>query len=106
MRDYSMEKMVGVTNTGPLISAFQCGRVDLVKRFFSHLYISRIQVDEFVRHSAVCALNALISENFVQILDLREEEHQRAIVVSEKIAVSPLTKQKEPAHHLPEAEAT
>ena len=35
-----MDKIVVVSNTGPLISAFQCGRTDLLKRYFSVIYVT------------------------------------------------------------------
>ena len=34
------DKVIAVSNTGPLISAFQCGRMDLLRRYFSVIYIT------------------------------------------------------------------
>lgn len=43
--------MIGVTNTGPLLSAFQCNRTDLLREFFSRLYMAESQLAEFERET-------------------------------------------------------
>jgi predicted nucleic acid-binding protein len=36
----NIDKIAVVSNTGPLISALQCGRVDLLKHYFSVIYVT------------------------------------------------------------------
>jgi predicted nucleic acid-binding protein len=34
-----MSEIVVASNTGPLVSAFQCGRIDLLRRYFGVIHI-------------------------------------------------------------------
>ncbi len=57
------DKITVACNTGrPLISAFQCNRADLLKRYFKRIYIAHSQVAEFSEHGAGKELDALIRE--------------------------------------------
>jgi hypothetical protein len=43
------DKVVAVSDTDPLISAFQCGRTDPLKRYFSVVYITASELTELMR---------------------------------------------------------
>ena len=98
-------KTPAATNTGPLLSAFQCGRVDLVLRYFEPLYIVPSIVKECHRHGAGDELRQLINVGSVVVIeDLSDDEQQRAWHIAEQIATSPYSKVSDPCHHLPEAQ--
>ncbi len=58
-------KSLSSSNTGPLISAFQCGRIDLLKHYFETIYIPESELEEFRRHGADETIRQLTSEGFV-----------------------------------------
>ena len=60
MPNGQVDKTTVTCNTGPLISAFQCGRVDLLKRYFKTVYIAPSEVAEFEKHGAGEELDDLI----------------------------------------------
>jgi len=99
------DALIGVSNTGPLISAFQCGRTDLLKRYFRIIHIPCSELDEFQRHDAAGEVERLIAENLIQVHALSPSECRRAEGVARRIAGRPSAKVKEYQHHLPEAEA-
>lgn len=98
-------KVKAVSNTGPLISAFQCGRVDILERFYETLYIAVAQVPEFEKHGAIEDLQTLIDKGFITVVELTEEEKQRANTIAQRIAASRLTRDKDVRSHVPEAQA-
>lgn len=59
------EKMVAVANTGPLISALQCGRVELLRRYFATIHISQSELAEFEGHNVKDEIQALLNEGFL-----------------------------------------
>lgn len=63
-----IQKPPVVSNTGPLISAFQCDRIDLFKRYFDSIYIVQSQLEEFKRHQAQEWIQELIDEGFVKVV--------------------------------------
>jgi predicted nucleic acid-binding protein len=105
MPNGEVDKTTVTCNTGPLISAFQCGRVDLLKRYFKTVYIAPSQVAEFEKHGAGEDLDDLIREEFVVLAEaLTADEKERAETLARRIAVQPLSGDPDYRSHLPEAE--
>jgi predicted nucleic acid-binding protein len=102
---YVSSKLVAVSNTGPLLSAFQCGRVDLLKHYLAVIHIPQSELTEFERHNAGEEIRSLIREGFVVVHHLDPEECIKAEELAKAIAASVQAKVKEFKHHLPEAEA-
>ncbi|MBC6481431.1 MAG: hypothetical protein GDA56_30420 [Hormoscilla sp. GM7CHS1pb] len=100
-----IDKIVAVSNTGPLISAFESGRTDLLKRYFSLIYISSSELAEFANHGWTAEINQLIAEGFVVVIELNVTEQQQAEAVAQQIAKLPTSGNPDWRHHLPEAEA-
>jgi predicted nucleic acid-binding protein len=99
------EKTKAVSNTGPMISAFQCAKVDLLKRYFDAIYIVSSQLNEFERHGAGEQIQKLIREGFIIVAsDLTSIEQARAEEIARRIAESPSASVSDYQHHLPEAE--
>ena len=106
MPNEEADKTTVACNTGPLISAFQCGQVDLLKRYFKMIYIAPSQVAEFEKHGAGEELADLIREGFVMLAEpLTADEKERAETLARRIAVQPLSGDPDYRNHLPEAEA-
>ena len=101
----AMEKLTAMSNTGPLLSAFQCGRTDLLKRYLAVIHIPSSELEEFERHNAGEEIRSLVEEGFVVLHHLSSEEQKRADVLAQRIATSNQARVKEFEHHLPEAEA-
>jgi len=101
----SSGKIVVISNTGPLISAFQCGRIDLLKHYFEAIYIPESELEEFRRHGADKTIRQLISEGLVIVERLTADEKAQARQIARSIAESAFARIKDYEHHLPEAEA-
>jgi predicted nucleic acid-binding protein len=100
-----IDKIVAVSNTGPLISAFQCGRIDLLKRYFSVIYITASELAELEKHGWTDDIRQLIDEGFVSVVEeLTEREKELAEGVARRIATDPASHDPEWRNHLPEAE--
>jgi len=97
------EKLVVVSNTGPLLSAFQCGRTDLLRRYLQIIYIPESSVAEFQHHGAGPSIHELLVEGLAVTMPLAVKEVQLAAQIAERIARS--SRVSEPGHHLTEAEA-
>lgn len=101
-----IDKIVAVSNTGPLISAFQCRRTDLLKRYFSVIYITASELTEFDKHGWGDDIRNLISEVFVIVFKgLTNGERERAEQVAKRIAAHPASGDLDWHNHIPEAEA-
>lgn len=96
---------VVVSNTGPLISAFQAERVDILRQLYDVIFIPDSELAEFEKHGAINEIRDLIDSKFVAVHALTGEEKQAARDIAEAIAQSPLSNDKEAGHHYPEAEA-
>ena len=77
-----LDKIVAVSNTGPLVSAFQCGWIDLLQRYFSLVYITTSEVQELDIHGWLDEITQLIREGFVVVADLTYSEKQQAKFVA------------------------
>jgi predicted nucleic acid-binding protein len=99
-------KITAVSNTGPLISAFQCGRTNLLKRYLSVIYITTSELTELDKHSWTDEIRELISEGSVVVVsELTEQEKGQAENVAKRIATDPTSRDLDWHNHLPEAEA-
>lgn len=106
MPNREIDKTTAACNTGPLISALQCGRVDLLKRYFNTIYIAPSQVAEFEKHGAGEELDDLLQEGLVVLAEeLTTDEKQRAESLARRIAKQPSSGDPNHPNHLPEAEA-
>lgn len=94
-----------VSNTGPLISAFQSKRVGILRQFYDTVFIPSSEIPEFEEHQAAAEINELIRSGFVIVHTLTDTEKQMAQEIADAIAYSPLSKSKEAVHHYSEAEA-
>jgi len=94
-----------VSNTGPLISAFQSNRVDILLQLYDLIVIPDSELAEFKKHGATKEINKLIEAETVVVHALTDTEKTIAKEISEAIASSRHTKDKIAMHHYPEAEA-
>ncbi len=98
--------LVAISNTGPLVPAFQCGRCDLLRRYFSVVYIAATERMEIENHGWASELQIEISNGFIEVLgELSESETLQAAAIARQIAVDPTSHDPEWRHHVPEAEA-
>jgi predicted nucleic acid-binding protein len=98
-------KVTMISNTGPLISAIQCGRVDLLQRYVDRLYIPLSVQAEIERYGFGPYLRELLDKDWIIPVALTAEETSRAQELARRIAGSPLTSNRTPGNHQPEAEA-
>jgi len=101
-----IEKIAAVSNTGPLISALQCDRIDLLKQYFSVLYITASEFAELEKHGWATEIQGLINEGFVSATEeLTDREKTLAENAARRIAANPTSHDPDWRNHLPEAEA-
>jgi predicted nucleic acid-binding protein len=101
-----MGKIVAASNTGPLISAFQCGRTDLLKRYFSVIYVTASELSEFEKHGWTDEIRRLINDDLViEVEPLTERDKEEAERIAKRIAADPASGDPDWRNHLPEAEA-
>lgn len=98
-------KSIGIANTGPIVSALQCGRIDLLQRYFTVLHIPSTELEEYSRHQASPFVEALIALGFIVVHELNASEKEKARQIAEEIAESSLAQVKDSSYHYPEAEA-
>lgn len=99
-------KIIGVSNTGPLISALQCGRMDLLKHYFSVLYIAASEHRELKYHGWGDDIQGLIEEGFVIVVRAFTEQDRRyAEDLVQRIAAVLTPSDPDWSNHLLEAEA-
>lgn len=102
----NIDKIIAVSNTGPLISALQCNGIDLLKHYFSVMYITASELVELEKHGWANEIRGLINEGFVSIVEeLTEREKEMAENVAKRIATDPTSRDPAWRNHLPEAEA-
>lgn len=101
-----LDRLVAVSNTGPLISALQCDGIAFLKRYFSVVYISGSELAEFEKHGWIEDIRRLIREDFIVVIEeLTEREHALAENIAKKIARDVTSQDPVWRNHLPEAEA-
>ncbi|HIE26869.1 TPA: hypothetical protein EYP66_06250 [Candidatus Poribacteria bacterium] len=86
------QKLICVANTGPLISAFQCGRVDLLELYFSAIHVPSSCWMEYERHGIAEGMQQLVEEDLVIVHILTEAELEAARRIAEAIASSPMSR--------------
>lgn len=91
-----------VSNTGPLISAFQSHSLDLMVALFETVHTSEACVAELVGHGWDEAL-AHAASSVVQHR-LTVPESAKAVEVAKRISADWLSRDSDPDHHLGEAE--
>jgi predicted nucleic acid-binding protein len=92
-----------VSNTGPLISAFQSNSFELVGRIFAEVHTSSVCVAELKKHGWEEAIRVASSQLVTVTLTTGEEK--QALKVAEQIAQHSETKDSIGANHLGEAQA-
>lgn len=92
-----------VSNTGPLISAFQSDSFQLLVELFGQVHTTTECLRELREHG----WSQMVEQAGTNLVphDLTNEEQSRAIELAERIAAHPRTADREPRHHLGEAEA-
>jgi len=98
---------IGVmSNTGPLMSAFQCGWTDRLDRYCSVIYITASELAEFDKHGWTEEIHRLMDDGLVAVVEpLTEQEKEEAEWVAKRIAAHPTSGDPDWPNHLPEAEA-
>lgn len=94
-----------VSNTGPLISAFQSNRVEILPQLYDVIIIADSELAEFKKHGAAQEIDKLIDVEAVVVHALTDSEKAIAKEIAEAIAKSRQTKDRIASHHYPEAEA-
>ena len=92
-----------VSNTGPLISAFQSNSFELLTQIFAEIHTSPVCVTELIKHGWDEAINTASLKLITLILTSGEEE--QALRISEQIAQHPKTGDPLAINHLGEAQA-
>jgi predicted nucleic acid-binding protein len=102
----NLKKIIAISNTGPLISVFQCDKVDLLKLFFSVVYITESELSELEKHGWIEEVKNLINEGLIKVIDsLTEEEKVTSELIAKRIALNFSSSDIGWENHLPEAEA-
>ncbi len=92
-----------VSNTGPLISAFQSDSFALLTKIFPLVYVSTACVTELKKHGWEAEVQAASSQLIIVKLTVSEE--QRALTFAQQIAKHPETNDRIVEDHLGEAQA-
>ena len=96
-------KLYAISDTGPLISAFQSDSMRIFEQIFSTVFLSPICRREIIEHGWEEDLRSAAS--YIRILTLTDSEQQQAFSFAEQIARHPNTHSPIAAEHLGEAEA-
>jgi len=95
-----------VSNTGPLISALQCNCMHILLQFYDQIHIPADELVEYEKHGAGQEIQMLLDAGILLVhKDLTTHEREAAKAIAEEIAANHATKDKDPAHHLPESQA-
>ncbi|MGH7454242.1 MAG: hypothetical protein ACRENG_23005 [bacterium] len=92
-----------VSNTGPLISAFQSDSFSLLTKIFAEIHIPTACVAELERHGWAEKMQAASPQ--LVIVKLTANETKRAMIIAEHISQDPSSRDPIAANHLGEAEA-
>lgn len=92
-----------VSNTGPLISAFQSESFALLTKMLDRIYVPPACIVELIKHGWEKEIRASSSLLIKQSLNSREERH--ALIFAERIAQHPSSKDPVVRNHLAEAQA-
>jgi predicted nucleic acid-binding protein len=92
-----------VSNTGPLISAFQSDSFAILTKIFAEIHVSTACVEELNRHGWGEAVKAASPQ--LSMVKLQPSEEKRALVFAGQIAKHPDTNDRVIENHLGEAQA-
>ena len=92
-----------VSNTGPLISAFQSDSFSLLTQIFAQIHISPVCAAELTKHGWEQEVQAAAPK--LVIVTLTQEEQQHAGELARQIALHPNTNDLKVENHLGEAQA-
>lgn len=92
-----------VSNTGPLISAFQSGSFDLLVQIFAEVHVPTACIEELKKHGWEEEIRAASSK--LVIVKLSAAEEKRAMTVARQIVRHPDANDPVVEHHLGEAQA-
>lgn len=95
--------MSAISDTGPLISAFQSNSIDILIAVVGQIHITPTCRSELIRHGWAEFLIQIGASIHVQTLT--PTEIKQAEAYAKQIALHPLSKDPEPFNHLGEAEA-
>jgi predicted nucleic acid-binding protein len=102
---HSIHRILVAADTGPLLSAFQAGCTELLRRYFSTIFIVQSQLAEFQKHGSAAEIQRLIDDGLVFVITtLTDEEKIEALEVARRIAATPSCRDSVIENHLPEAE--
>jgi len=101
----SEDRVIVAADTGPLLSVFQSNTTELLRRYFSCIFIVQSQLAEFQKHGAATEIQNLIDEGLVVVIkNLTDKEKSEAMEVARRIAAEPSCRDSVVENHLPEAE--
>jgi predicted nucleic acid-binding protein len=92
-----------ISNTGPLISAFQSNSYELLTQIFAEIHTSSICVTELIEHGWDEAIKAASSS--LVVVELTSKEESRALHIAEQIAQHSNAPDQPITNHLGEAQA-
>jgi len=92
-----------ISNTGPLISAFQSDSFQLLTRIFPSIFISTACMAELEKHRWKKEIKAVDTQLVIIKLSAREEK--RALAIARQISQHPDTNDPVPVNHLGESQA-
>lgn len=92
-----------ISNTGPLISAFQSDSFQLLTRIFPTIFISTVCVAELEKHGWKKEIKAIAPRLVIIKLSAREEK--RALAIASQISRHPDCNDPVPENHLGESQA-
>ena len=102
-----MPRQPGVTyaisDTGPLISAFQSDSFDLLAQIFAEVHISRACLDELETHGWIKQVQAAMPK--LAVVELTSREKDMALNIARQVANHPDTNDPVVENHLGEAQA-
>lgn len=96
---------IAVSNTGPLVSAFQSDTSNILKQLYDRIAIPRSSLAELVNHGAEAEIRELLDHGLLTAVTLSEPENIVARKLAQEISRSSLSKQRSFDAHIPEAEA-
>lgn len=91
-----------LSNTGPLISAFQSNSFTLLRQLFAEVHVSTVCTEELIRHGWETAVQAATPQ--LVIVKLTSKEEKQALGIAAQIAQHPGTNDPVIENHLGEAQ--
>lgn len=95
---------IAISNTGPMISALQSNCMNILLQLYDQIHIPAEEIREYRMHGADLEIRRFIEAGFIVVHhDFVHEENEAAKAIASEIANRPVTRDKNPEHHLPEA---